>query len=376
MGTKGVEIHWENPGLTWANPISSNRNLITQRFLETDCEWLLTIDNDVVPLCNPAELVYANKDIVGFPALVRSTGQTICWTAYRDHPGGEAYSAIDFTQLDDMIDLMEVEIVGTGCILIHRRVLENLKAPFHSEFDEDGVQIYGTDFAFCRKAVKAGYKVYTTPTRICEHYKKVGLCDIQGWDSIRHFDKCNTKYEIPWGGWAISQKDWHFIKEVIEELKPKRILEFGAGLSSLLMSELVETVSYETNPDYIELIHGKQIENQLFLKKWNGEDVLLDRDYDMAFVDGPPGEGTGGIGRQHSLRIAAENCRVIITHDSGRQHEQHWQREILRGKFAMIKNSGDHETRCNLWVRRPGEVNNQNFFEQEARLGLDAVHEA
>jgi len=359
-GTKDVEIIWENPGLTWANPISSNRNLITKRFLETDCEWLLQIDDDVVPHCNPAEFIYANRDIVGFPARVRSTGQTICWTAYRDHPSGVAYSAVDFTQLDDMMDLMEVEIVGTGCILIHRRVLEVLKAPFHSEFDDDGVQIYGTDFAFCRKAKKVGFHIYTAPNYTCEHFKKVGLNDIQGWDDIRGFDKSNTPYEIPWGGWAITQKDWKFIQQVMKELKPKRILEFGCGLSSLLMSEMVEVVSYETDDEYIQMIFRKQKNNKLFLRKWDGISTFLDRKFDLAFVDGPPGDG---IGREHSLRIASENCEAIIVHDAGRRAEQHWQRKILRGKFAMIRNSGDHETRCALWVKRPKELTNANFFE-------------
>lgn len=368
-GTKGVEIIWENPGLTWSNPISSNRNLITKRFLQTDCEWLLMLDDDVVPHCNPAELVYADKDVVGFPARVRSNGRTIVWTAYRDHPSGEHYAAVDLTQLDDIMDLMEVEIVGTGCILIHRRVLEVLKAPFHSEFDEDGIQIYGTDFAFCRKARNAGFHVFTAPNYICEHYKEVGLNDIQGFDDIRHFNNINAKYEFPWGGWAISQKDWQFIDQILHELNPRRVLEFGCGLSSLLMSEFVEVVSYETNPLQIKEIEGKKTkDNKLTIKEWDGKNLELDQQFDLAFVDGPPGENTGGIGRHDSIRIASDNCKVIIIHDAGRDAEKAWQRKHLRGKFAMIRNSGDHDSRCALWVLRPKQVTNANFFEAENQV--------
>jgi len=371
QNTKGVELEWENPGLTWANPISSNRNLITKRFLQTDCEFMIQLDDDVVPLCNPAELVHANKDIIGLPALVRSTGQTIVWTAYRDHPSGDCYSAIDFTQLDDMVDLMQVEIVGTGCIIVHRRVLEKLKAPFHSEFDEDGVQKFGTDFAFCRKARAAGFNIYTAPNYPCEHYKKVGLCDIQGWDSIRHFDKSNAKYELPWGGWSISQKDWKFIQQVISELQPERILEFGAGLSSLLMSEKVPVVTYETNEGYAKEINDKRTDyNKLEIRMWDGVNFpQTNEKFQLAFVDGPPGESTGGIGRQHSLTEAAKLCDVIILHDAGRYPELHWQREILRGKFARIRNSGDHETRCALWARRPKAVTNSDFFTAAIQAG-------
>ena len=35
--TNGVSLIWEHPDKTWANPISSNRNRIVKRFLETDC---------------------------------------------------------------------------------------------------------------------------------------------------------------------------------------------------------------------------------------------------------------------------------------------------------------------------------------------------
>ena len=372
--TEGVDIIWENPGLTWANPISSNRNLITQRFLESDCDFMMQLDDDVVPLCNPAELCHADKDIIGLPARVRSTGQTICWTVYRDHPSGEAFSAVDFTQLDDMMDLMEVEIIGTGCVIVARRVLEALKAPFHSEFDDDGIQIYGTDFAFCRKARAHGFTVYTAPNHLCEHFKKVGLTDHDGWDNVRHFDKSNTPYEIPWGGWAITQKDWKFIKDVIREIQPKRILEFGAGLSSLLMSEMAEVITYETNDEYIETVHNKIIENKLFIRKWGGTATpTISEDFDMAFVDGPPGEGTGGPGRDNSIRIAAEKCDVILCHDSGRQAERHWIRTHLRGKFARIRNSGDHETNTSLWVRRDKPVTNANYFETEPMAGMDLV---
>jgi hypothetical protein len=362
--TKGVTLVWENPGQTWANPISSNRNLITQRFLASDCDFLLMIDDDVVPLHNPAELCHANLPIIGFPAKVRSTGQTIVWTMYTPHVSGEGYSAIDPANIDDMMDLMKVSIVGTGCILVRRDVLENLKAPFHSEFDENGVQVYGTDFAFCRKATGAGFDVYTAPHRICEHYKTLGLNDIDGWDAIKSFDNSNTPYKIPWGGWAITQKDWVFIQGIIKEVAPKRILEFGCGLSSLLMSEKCQVVSYETKPEYIVKVHEKIDGNDLILREWDGKNFITtwkEGPYDLAFVDGPPGENTGDIGRDASIKAASQLCDHILIHDAGRRAEQHHIRTHLRGKFRRVKWNGDHVTRCEYWVRREKKITNEDI---------------
>jgi len=390
-GTKGVTLVWENPRETWANPISSNRNLITLRFLQTDCDYLLMLDNDVIPMFNPLELVYADKDIVGFPAKVRSSGQLIAWTAYIPHSSGEGYSTLDLNAFDDMLDLIPCDIVGTGCILIKRKVLEKLKAPFHVEFDENGVEAYGTDFAFCRKAKANGFKVHTTLQRRCEHFKEVGLLDIEGWDSTSSFDTTNSKYQRAWGGMSITVRDWHFIKGIVEMLQPKRILEFGAGLSSLLLSEIADVVSYDTSEDNIasvfesrhNCIEGikdamKKINpaaeakfnlKDLDIALWDGKECCPSGEYQLAFVDGPAGESLGGEGREQSIRIASEKANHIIVHDAGRPFEQQWQRKHLRGKFKLMARSGEHVTRCHYWVRRKEEVTNDNF---KKLLGIDA----
>lgn len=384
--TNGVKIVWENPADTWSNPISSNRNLITLRFLQSDCDFLLMLDDDVVPQFNPAELIYADKDIIGCPAKVRSNGQLIAWTAYIPHPSGEGYSTIDLNAFDDMLDLIPVDIVGTGCILIKRKVLEKLKAPFHSEFDANGVQEYGTDFAFCRKAKKEGFEVYTTLQRRCEHFKEIGLLDIEGWDSTNSFDKTNSKYKIPWGGMSITVRDWHFIKGIIEMLQPKRILEFGSGLSSLLMSEIAEVDSYETSQKNRDSVVSARVlaredikkvaqsidpdaEPKLTWKKlnlslWDGKACSPEGEFQLAFVDGPEGESLGGPGREHSIRIASKNSNHIIVHDAGRPFEEKWQRKYLKGKFKLMARSGEHVTRCHYWVRRPEEVTKDNFKEK------------
>lgn len=363
--TKGIELIWEHPNKTWANPISSNRNEIVKRFLKTNCDYLLMIDDDVVPMHNPCELVFSDRDIIGSPALVRASGGTLVWTAYIPHSNGVGYSAIDLNSFDDMFDLLSVAIVGTGCILIKRKVLELLKAPFHCEFDEDGIQTYGTDFAFCRKATKAGFKVYTTMHRRCEHFKNVGYNNMDAWDTVDYFDKSNSKYGIPWGDYSISQKDWHFIKQIIEDIKPKRILEFGSGLSSLLLSEICEVVSYETDPEHVEKIKAKCTEkNNLTIELWDGHKMIQAAEnlslpygkFDLVFVDGPEQRANGGIGRDTAVRIASQVSDHVILHDAGRIEEDAHQRKHLRSIFRLARRSGNHIIRCHYWKRRPKPV--------------------
>lgn len=375
--TKGISLLWEHPDKTWANPISSNRNKIVKRFLETDCDFLLMIDNDVVPLHNPCELVFADQDIIGSPALVRSAGKIMTWTAYIPHDSGYGYSAIDLDSYDDMFDMLQVAIVGTGCILIKRKVLETLKAPFHCEFDEDGVLTYGTDFAFCRKATQAGFKVYTTMHRRCEHFKTLGFSDISGWDIVDYFDRSNSIYGMPWGGYNISQKDWHFIKLVMGYIKPKRVLEFGSGLSSLLMSEKCEVISYETDPDHAKEIGAKRTnKNNLIIKLWDGKTCpdpaeLIATKIDLAFVDGPQAKVKGGVGRDEATRIAAQISDNIIVHDAGRSEEDIYQRKYLRSIFKLTRKNGTHLSRCHYWARRPHPVTLEDVKEQMIQDSID-----
>lgn len=355
MDTKGVTTHFENPELTYHHPISSNRNRITKRFLKTDCDFLLMLDNDVVPYQNPVELVYANQDIIGVPAKVRQKNRNMNWVAYikpEELKDSDGYYPLDFSVIDSQFDLMPVDIVGTGCILIKRKVLEAMKAPFNCEYDEDGVTKYGTDFAFCKRAKAAGFNVFTTTNRFAEHFKEVGLNDITGYDDSDNRDIAPAKYTIPWGGFAISMKDWHFIKKIIDDTKPEKILEFGAGLSSLLMSESTDVVTYETDDKYIEEIESKTNGNRLIIKKWDGKDIEDNSSYDLAFVDGPLGELNGGPGRENSIRLASELSDKIIVHDAGRQHELMWQNKYLKRDFKMIGKSGHHVSRCHYWERR------------------------
>jgi len=356
MSTPGVECLWENPEKSWGEPIYSNRNAIVKRFLATDCDFLIMQDVDIVPYHNPMEMALFDVDVVGSPAKVRQKGQQSNWVAFIKDPKGEreGHYPIDFSTLP-LGDLVQVDIVGTGLICIRREVLEKIKAPFTIGHDEDGITNLGTDFAFCVRAAEAGFKIYTTPQRVCEHYKEMGLLDITSFDDSDNFCHDNAKYKMFWGDWAITQRDWRSMRALLEAKEIKRVAEFGAGLSSLLMSEMVEVFSLETDPMRVEEVMGKRNGNNLTVVGWNGVDAPSLAGFDLIFIDGPVSAVPPG--RRFAYKAAVESgAKYILTHDSGRVMELALAREFLWKGYNLTWKSGHHQQHLALWEKREAAV--------------------
>lgn len=66
-------------------------------------------------------------------------------------------------------DLIECDGVGAGCLLLHRRVLDAIEAPW---FEYNPGTYIGEDFYFCRKVQAAGFKIYVDPGVISGHKAK------------------------------------------------------------------------------------------------------------------------------------------------------------------------------------------------------------
>lgn len=160
-----------------------------------------------------------------------------------------------------------------------------------------------------------------------------------------------TKYGMEWGGGCITKEDWDFIQQVIKDNNIKTVLEFGTGLSTLLMADLgVKVITYETMEGWIEKIHG--LNPKVDIRLWKGEslnDVTKDGDptkFDMAFVDGP----AGGRSREFSTKIASELSDLIIVHDASRPNEMKWQEKYLKKGFIGPGGGG---RRCHMWSKSP-----------------------
>ncbi|HDY66398.1 MAG TPA: hypothetical protein ENH85_01255 [Candidatus Scalindua sp.] len=164
--------------ITYPNekPISNNRNKIVQDFLlKKEFDYLLMIDGDIIPPPNVLNLADFQKDIISPVCFIYQKSVVAPLTLKMGKEG--QYTVAEFKGYEGLI---EVDAVGTGCMMLSRKVLEEIPAPFADVFDEHGVRKFGLDLAFCRKAKAKGYKVFCHLDYIAKHYVKVDLQTIYG----------------------------------------------------------------------------------------------------------------------------------------------------------------------------------------------------
>ena len=140
--------------------IARKRNDCVKHFLELDCTHLLFIDSDMTPPANVvARLAAHDRDVVA----------AMCFARHRPHPpmAGfvEAKGWRYLPEWDVARPLTKVDWVGTGCVLIKRRVFEKLKAPWFVATD-DGV---GSDGNFCALARGKGFGIFVDVATVAGH---------------------------------------------------------------------------------------------------------------------------------------------------------------------------------------------------------------
>ncbi|MHA1801624.1 MAG: glycosyltransferase [Candidatus Heimdallarchaeaceae archaeon] len=158
------------------------------------------------------------------------------------------------------------------------------------------------------------------------------------------------KFGFQWGSGSITDRDWIFMKDIFKEEKINTVLEFGAGLSTLLMGTLAQKViTYESMSGWINKIKPMADPNKHDIRVWDGKTITLkDTDtphFDFCFVDGP----AGGENREWSTKYASELADNIIVHDAGRVPERKWQAKYLEKDFEMVAKGGH---RCHWWKRK------------------------
>ncbi len=164
---------------TW-KPYVHNLHRIIKDVIDQKFDYWVNIDDDNPPKKNPVDLVFLDKDIIGCPTpiwqhdLEKHRGQfPIAWSAFRKAEDGD-YRPVPPREFVGG-KLVECDVVGSGCLVVATRVLATLGRAnpverwFMREWGEDGFPSRGGDFAFCERAKKRGFQVFSHGGYVCEH---------------------------------------------------------------------------------------------------------------------------------------------------------------------------------------------------------------
>lgn len=163
--------------------IEHARNRLAHKFLETDAKWMLMIDDDIIPsIGRPGwyrECVQGARNLPDLPLSrhvlhrLMGAGQSLVGASYFGRQEGGALMASDqslFSRAKAYEDrVVPVDWVGTGCILIHRKVFESIRSHFGDslridvpDYEYDYFRPFdsanGEDVSFCRRAKEAGHQ--------------------------------------------------------------------------------------------------------------------------------------------------------------------------------------------------------------------------
>ena len=177
-GRYGLKIN-----LPSRKPYENNLNHIVNEFMESGFDFWLNIDADNPPRNNPLDLVELDKDIIGLPTPIwhyigKKGERPVYWNAYDYVPESQDKAYKEHANRDG---LQKVDAVGTGCILIARRVFENAemrKAPFSRKLHPDGTVYKGNDISFCENVRENGFEIYCHFNYPCNHFSEVELNEI------------------------------------------------------------------------------------------------------------------------------------------------------------------------------------------------------
>ena len=175
-------------------PADYARNCIVKTFIEeTDCDWLMMIDDDQVVPDNFWQLcTVTDADVVSGVAPVW-VGNMDPETMLRVNHYGVDSQARCYNLLSPPPEVKapyRVPIVGTGCIAIRRRVFAPKPhgvglSPFYFTHDENRKVRGGEDINFSVECNRAGFTLAVHPQVMFDHLKEIPLNQIEQYYAAR-----------------------------------------------------------------------------------------------------------------------------------------------------------------------------------------------
>ena len=106
---------------------------------------------------------------------------------------------------------------------------------------------------------------------------------------------------------------WLEIYDIIKQYKLKSVLEFGAGISTLLFRHHnLSVTSCETDPNYMQFVKDL-VDDKVDFRLWdnNVSPIAQSERFDLGLVD-------GALPRNRQAEIAVSCCRFVALDDSVR----------------------------------------------------------
>jgi GT2 family glycosyltransferase len=155
--------------------IDKARNVVVDKFLASDREWLLTVDTDIIlPACVITRLMARGLPLIG--ALIYVNQQPPFPQIYHQIADA-AVGGFGIFQVQEKFEpgeLVKADGTGAGCMLIHRDVFDAIpgKPPFRwYQHEMIGNEMFGEDFTFCRRAKAVGFQLYIDTAVHAGHIK-------------------------------------------------------------------------------------------------------------------------------------------------------------------------------------------------------------
>lgn len=190
---------------------------------------------------------------------------------------------------------------------------------------------------------------------------------------------------MAWGNTSIWEDDWKFIQQIINDYSVKSILEFGAGLSTVILNELkLKVVTYENSQEWLDAT--KKLNHKADIRLWDGVNLeanVFEEKFDLAFVDGPRAYGSKIFGRQKSIELASKLADIVVVHDASRPGEMLWQDTYLKENYDFLGKGGKWEY-THLWVKKgykkpilkeeiPIEITDESKVISECQIKIPSV---
>lgn len=172
---EGMDIHYERFPFNGhiQSMLAGARNVLRKKALDENFDFLLLIEQDVIPPKDVVEsLLSSNKKIVS-AAFFNFSHQKDDSVPTPNHfglinPTGNHTIVTRRLAFEDMWPsrLIKVFMTGVGCILIHRSVLEKISFRV-----EKGLTAYD-DVFFCRDAHEKGFEIFLDSRVLCRHLNR------------------------------------------------------------------------------------------------------------------------------------------------------------------------------------------------------------